>query len=223
MDIWHFQMIGLQGNKCSFFSCHSKAGWREVRCTITSGPSVPIIICTPLTSTDRVGEQKWPAPQMARENWKKKKFVKLQTFQWVLNMTCGSVLVSPCQELRRKKCDGQTKHNMHININRTTTTLFVCFNNAVKMVMWTHRTVRFWYRYIQNFLLFLYLDLLDTYHACQHTAWINAGLLMRGASFVRLKNSPYLPGCSKNGRLKDKIGPDTIKSSINQFWPIYFV
>lgn len=187
MDIWHFQIMGLPGinplKTDLFFRPlleNSKAEWREVGSTITFGPSVPIIICTPLTSTDRVGEQKWPALQMARENWKKKVCETADApASFDMRKRFGFPVSRTQTEEMRRKTQYADKHWPHFFMS-----LFVCFNNAVKMVMWTHWTGRFWYRYIQKISYFSCIS--STYHACQHTAWINVGLLMRGASFVRL-------------------------------------
>lgn len=47
----------------------------------------------------------WQTPQVAMENVKMSKFVKVRALRRVLNVTCGSILASQCQEMRKEYND----------------------------------------------------------------------------------------------------------------------
>lgn len=191
MGIWHFQMIGLPGIKCSFFFPQSQQS--RVEGTGKYNYLRPKRAHHHLHSThfhrsSRRGKVAGAANGKRELKEKKKKFVKLQTLQWVLSMTCGRVFIPPCQELRRKICDGQTKHNMQTNIDCTCS----CLDLSVLIMQ-----LKLYCELIGLWDFGIVIDMLiykisnfscisSTYHARQQTAWIKAGLLMRGASFVRL-------------------------------------
>lgn len=76
----------------------SKSERREVGATDPIGPCLPIILCTTLSYSDLAAERKWRTIQVTPSE-----FMKLRTLQQVFNLTCGSILVSPRQELRKEK------------------------------------------------------------------------------------------------------------------------
>lgn len=91
-------MIHLPGRKLRFVP------QREVGTTVTVGPCAPIILCIPPAYTGLVAERKWRAERQRYCGCSVRR---------VLNLTCGSVLVSPFQEVtkeKRRRTDGETQH-----------------------------------------------------------------------------------------------------------------
>lgn len=77
-----------------------------------------------LAYTDLVVEWKWRTPQVATANWVTK-FVKLQMFHRLLNLTCGSILV---QKSKNEEGDRQKAICRHCQtLTKTLTGLSVMY------------------------------------------------------------------------------------------------
>lgn len=108
MTVSNSRSIGQKVSLLSRSREQSKGKW-GVQVTIC--PCLPIILCDLLAHLNpAVEEQKWQVPHVAREN-RVTNFGKLRMLQRVSSLTCGGIVVSPCQELRRE--GGETRNNTY--------------------------------------------------------------------------------------------------------------